>query len=89
VSQRERKQLPRAIPRTGADIARAARTAKASSVPAPVSQPTGPTTEPKRPGPGAYVGAIGSNAGEQSPPPFEVFWIPFPGSNRIPPQEGQ
>ena len=79
----DRVKHPRAIPRTGADLARAANVAKASSVPAPRPAPEA-ATEPKPTG--SFVGALGVPAAPADPneTPFEerpgvtVVMFPWP-----------
>jgi hypothetical protein len=82
---------PRAIPRTGADLARAARTAKASSVPASRPAPEA-TAEPKPTG--SFVGALGVADAPADPneTPFEerpgvtVLMFPWPSfTSNVPP----
>ena len=86
MSKRER---PRAIPRTGADLARAARAAKAaigarlpsSPRPAPEPELTAKAPQPT----GGYAGVIGAppTVDRRDLPPEErpgvtTTWIPFP-----------
>lgn len=85
MSKRERKppEHPRAIPRTGADIARAAKAATRAIVPAPhhLAPESEPAAEPKPSG--VYVGHLGqSAAAPELPPGGFVAWFPFPGHNR-------
>lgn len=83
---------PRAIPRTGADLARAARTAKAPSVPTPHRPAPEPTAEPKPSG--SFVGALGVPDAPADPneTPFEerpgvtVLMFPWPSfTSNVPP----
>ena len=86
MSKRERKQLPaipRAIPRTGADIARAAKAATRAIVPAPHRSASESEPAAERKPSGAYVGQLGQFAATpELPLGGFIVWFPFPAHNR-------